>query len=202
MSPTSKSRFVSFMSSHYRPDPEEMKRVLTALDSKHRVKENGEGIVEVEVCRFCRKPNKEQPDNLWKLYINPNGSYRCFRCSVNGSWFNLKKIITTDSKLSCVANNSINDNGPTSEPTSQVMKVIPKVGPPPVTIRLFNHSKGRNEHTLNASKVLSYLNGTRGLNNIVLMRYGVAMALQQFQNSLGKWENQVSTNKRIKPLSE
>ena len=193
-------RFFSFMSSHFRPDPEEMKRVLAALDSKHRVKENGEGILEVEVCRFCKKINKEAQDNLWKLYINPNGSYRCFRCSVGGSWFNLKKIITTDTKLSCVANNSINESGPIAEPTTQVMKVLPKIGPPPVTIRLFNHGNEHNEHTLNAAKVLSYLNGTRGLNNIVLMRYGVGMALQQFQNSQGKWENQVSTNKTMSPI--
>ena len=196
MSPTSKPRFFSFMSKHFRPEPEEMKRVLGALESKHRVKENGEGIVEVEVCRFCTKPNKDKPDNLWKLYINPNGSFRCFRCAVGGGWYNLKKILTTDSKLSCVASNSVNDNGPIAEPTTQVMKVPPKIGPPPMTIRLFNHSKDNNEHTLNASKVLSYLNGTRGLNNIVLMRYGVGLALQQFQNSQGKWENQVSRYKQ------
>ena len=193
-------RFFSFMSSHFRPDPEEMKRVLAALKSKHRVKANGEGILEVEVCRFCAKGNKDKEDNLWKLYINPNGSYHCFRCAVGGSWFNLKKIITTDSSLSCVANNSMKDTGPKAEPVTQVLKIPPKIGPTPVTIRLFNHRIEDKEHAVNAAKVLRYLNDTRGLNNIVLMRYGVGMALQQFQSNLGKWEDQVRANRMIKPF--
>jgi hypothetical protein len=47
--------------------------------------------LEVRECHLCHKGNREKPDNLWKLKINNNGSYYCFRCSAGGNWAEFKE---------------------------------------------------------------------------------------------------------------
>ena len=43
----------------------------------------------------------------------------------------------------------------------------------------------------NALKVIEFLNGVRGLNNGVLLRYGVNMAVEKFLSDNGQWEDQL-----------
>jgi hypothetical protein len=47
--------------------------------------------VEIKHCKLCSKGNRDKSDNLWKLYVNSNGSFCCFRCNERGSWFELKR---------------------------------------------------------------------------------------------------------------
>lgn len=80
----------AFVSQHYTVNPKEIRDLVSVMKSEFRT--NGSHI-EVKQCNLCSKGNRSKLDNLWKLYINPNGSYHCFRCSEGGSWFNLKQRV-------------------------------------------------------------------------------------------------------------
>ena len=69
----------TFVSNHYVPDTEDMKKVVAALDSDTRVQ--NDGVLSVKVCRLCTKGNKDDMGNLWKLLIRRDGSYHCYRCT-------------------------------------------------------------------------------------------------------------------------
>jgi hypothetical protein len=68
----------SYVSKYFVPDVNELKNVISKMDSDTRAKSEGE--FEVKVCRLCPKGNKENADNLWKLLIRKDGSYFCHRC--------------------------------------------------------------------------------------------------------------------------
>ena len=75
LSSTSKT----FVSEHYSPDAEDMKKVVAAMDSDTRLQ--NDGVLSVKVCRLCTKGNKDDMGNLWKLLIRKDGSFHCYRCT-------------------------------------------------------------------------------------------------------------------------
>ena len=87
-------RKISFVSKHYSFNKEEL---LGCLGSE--VRPAADGKLDVKVCKLCSKENKSNPDNIWKLRINPDGSYHCFRCSMHGSYFDLKTKLISGSNV-------------------------------------------------------------------------------------------------------
>ena len=69
----------TFVSEHYTPDAEDMKKVVAAMDSDTRLQ--NDGVLSVKICRLCTKGNKDDMGNLWKLLIRKDGSFHCYRCS-------------------------------------------------------------------------------------------------------------------------
>lgn len=68
-----------------------------------------------------------------------------------------------------------------------------KSAPPlviPTTLSLFGHTQ-ESVNGQNAYKVLEFLNRVRGLENGVILRYGVNMAVQKFLSDSGQWEDQL-----------
>ena len=91
------SRQFSYVSKHYSITPEEFKNVISSIGSD--VRSGSDGKVEVKVCKLCNKGNKTNMDNLWKLCINKDGSYHCFRCAQHGNYFDLKTKISGGSNM-------------------------------------------------------------------------------------------------------
>jgi hypothetical protein len=81
----------TFVSKHYQVQPQDLKNVLEDMQTRYR---RGNGFFEVQVCNFCDKGNKHKESNMWKLIVNNDGSYHCYRCSIHGSWFDLKKKVS------------------------------------------------------------------------------------------------------------
>ena len=81
-------RLITYVSSHYKANTTELRQLIDSM--KTEVKECNGGI-DLKVCNLCSKGNKHNIDNLWKLRIFENGNFICFRCSVKGNWFDLKK---------------------------------------------------------------------------------------------------------------
>jgi hypothetical protein len=80
----------SFVSKHFVVTTKDVKQLVEAMDTEYRTAGDR---VEVKHCRLCSKGNQSKPDNCWKLYINGNGSFHCFRCSTGGSWYQLKNKV-------------------------------------------------------------------------------------------------------------
>jgi hypothetical protein len=84
----------TFVSKHYQVDSNELKGVLDDMETRYRRTSDG---YELQVCNFCDKGNKNKESNQWKLKVNGDGSYHCFRCSIHGTWFDLKKQVSSGS---------------------------------------------------------------------------------------------------------
>jgi hypothetical protein len=84
----------TFVSKHYQVDANELKDVLDDMETRYRRTSDG---FELQVCNFCDKGNKNKESNQWKLKVNGDGSYHCFRCSIHGTWFDLKKQVSSGS---------------------------------------------------------------------------------------------------------
>ena len=69
----------TFVSQHYTPDLQDMKKVVEAMDCPTRLQTDG--TLSVKVCKLCTKGNKDDAGNLWKLLVRKDGSYYCHRCS-------------------------------------------------------------------------------------------------------------------------
>ena len=78
----------NFVSEHFTVDQNELKKVISTMNSEYRKCHDG---LEFKVCGLCNKGNKTKSDNIWKLRVNANGSFYCFRCQTGGTWFTLKK---------------------------------------------------------------------------------------------------------------
>jgi hypothetical protein len=172
----------TFVSEHFIPEAAEMKKVIVAMESDTRV--HGEGGMSVKICRLCTKGNKDDMGNHWKLLLRRDGSYYCHRCSKGGNYMDLKKkTLGTGGHVELLyAKDSLGDIVTTAK--SKMPLMIPS------TLPLFGQP-GDSPNEANAAKVLDFLNVVRGLKNVVLMRYGVAMAMEKFINDTGHWEDKL-----------
>ena len=94
----------------YTPPIDEINNVVNVMDSDCR--KVGDRL-EFKVCNLCDKDNKDKADNLWKLWLNADGSYHCFRCAEHGSFNRLKQIIgisKNNNNISNSNNNSVNNS--------------------------------------------------------------------------------------------
>jgi hypothetical protein len=99
---------------------------------------------------------------MWKLYVNDDGSYRCFRCSKGGSWFDLKRKVG----MSGVFTPGVEV---TQFKTKELAKIHPTIPGDKVTSctkMLFTDEEGPKE-------VLHYLTETRGITRVTLQRYDI-----------------------------
>ena len=221
----------TFVSEHYSPDAEDMKKVISAMDSDTRLQ--NDGVLSVKICRLCTKGNKDDMGNLWKLLIRKDGSFHCYRCtqglnttsrhhmilsraflpchsilvyktfpiisinrkftswiieSLGGNWIDLKKrTLGTGGHVQLLYAKDSFEEG-TSSSFAKAKILAPVVIP--TTLALFGHVP-ESVNGQNAFKVLEFLNGVRGLNNGVLLRYGVNMAVEKFLSDNGQWEDQL-----------
>ena len=167
----------TFVSKHYSAPPLEVQEVLEQLPSRHR---RNNGKYEVQICNFCDKGNKHKESNQWKLCINDDGSYHCFRCSMHGSWFNLKRKVLGSKS-----------HGYYSPPQQVEIYTNTETGKnTPDQGKAFAHTKQLFAQRCDTSKaVLNYLVTVRGLDLNVIQRYGVGCATKSFQNNDDVWES-------------
>lgn len=97
---TSRGQFV--------PPVEQVRKVLKSLDSDIRPVPDGK--YEVKVCKLCSKGNKDAPDNLWKLLINRDGSYHCYRCAEHGTFKGLKDRLMIPSEPKILSSSKLSDD--------------------------------------------------------------------------------------------
>ena len=184
----------TFVSQHYTVNPKEIRDLVSVMKSEFRT--NGSHI-EVKQCTLCSKGNRSKPDNLWKLYINPNGSYHCFRCSQGGSWFNLKQRVLGDPGPLFAPIETDECREEVQLPDQQSAFLHTKV-----SFHLFMYSFlnfcnhlfyflcqvlfGVNPLPY-AAEVLNYLLDVRQLDKKVLQRYGVGCSSQSFMNDKNEY---------------
>lgn len=85
----------TFVSQHFTPDVQDMKKVVEAMDSDTRVQTDG--ALTVKICRLCTKGNKDNAGNLWKLQVRKDGSYYCHRCALGMNLFHQRGLIRVPS---------------------------------------------------------------------------------------------------------
>ena len=169
----------TFVSKHFTVPAAEMEHVLEQLPSRHR---RNNGKYEVQICNFCDKGNKRKESNQWKLCINDDGSYHCFRCAQHGSWFNLKQ-------------KALGTQGGVYSPQREVRIEANEVrhqteGAIPDQSIAFAYTKALFAQKCDASKkALDYLTTKRGLDISILQRYGVGCTTKSFQNNDDVWES-------------
>jgi twinkle protein len=174
----------TFVSKHYSAPAAEMQRVLEALPSRHR---RSSGKYEVQICDFCDKGNKRKESNQWKLCINDDGSYHCFRCAVHGSWFDLKRLVLGSPGPGPGSNHYSTANKEIRVEAVEVNQVVPGVLPDQG--KAFAHTKRLFAAECDTSKeTLDYLTTVRGLSLMTLQRYGVGCATMDFLSDDDKWE--------------
>lgn len=193
----------AFVSKHYVVNTKEIKDLVGRMGTELRT--NGDRV-EVRVCTLCSKGNKRNADNLWKLYVNQNGSYHCFRCSKAGSWFDLKqRVLASGSPQPLFA--------PAADEESELAEESEAGGakrPIPDQIEAFLYTKVDrccNQFTLSpnntlfivsqvlfgssglpyAHEALLYLLKVRKLSSKILLRYGVGVSIQSFMNEDNKY---------------
>jgi hypothetical protein len=205
----------TFVSEHYQVEKEEILSLLKTMDTETRQK-TADGPIEVKVCKLCPKKNKTNPDNIWKLNVRQNGSYHCYRCSKSGSWFDLKRQAGEKFIYSNVSDNmdglEFGSATPalaaaTKETTSRLTKTKAAVVVSDERKFVFPSQKQMigNHHALfplptaeveseavitRRTTVKTYLNDVRGLNDEVLTRYGIGLAVQQYLGE-GVWNDHV-----------
>lgn len=162
----SRSVTETYITRHFEPDPAELKRVLQSLNSEYEITKDG--CINVKDCNLCGKPR--DPNKTNKLRIFADGGYNCYRCAEephgHGNWLKLKRTVLGSKNIPEVTR-------PTQTLKSDFREAVPK------TIPLFGHPQDSRE-VKNAREVLDYLNKERGLNNMVIMKYGVGMAHEKF----------------------
>jgi len=173
----------AFVSKHYAAPAAEMQNVLAQLQSRSR---RNNGKYEVQVCNFCDKGNKSKESNQWKLCINDDGSYHCFRCALHGSWFDLKRRVLGSS----FGSNYTSPSPEMLEDVASVGQAAPSIAVLPDQTQAFAHTKTLFAADCDSNSVLmDYLTNTRGLNRATLQRYGVGCATMDFLNDDDEWES-------------
>jgi hypothetical protein len=166
-----------FVSKYFAVDKSEIRTLLSELNSP--VRQVGERY-EVKYCNLCTKKRNDALDNQWKLWINESGSYHCFRCSLHGSWFDLKDKVRGTNIHSVVKTEDFLE-----ESRNDSIAHIDQKKAYSYTKNLFNES---DEHS---SRVLEYLINTRGLDRKTLQRYGVGYSIEKFLNNEGLWVDEL-----------
>lgn len=154
--PSLRRHEVTFVSKHFKVETNEIQSVLEAMQSRHR---RADGHYEVQICNLCDKGNKQKEDNMWKLYVNDDGSYRCFRCSKGGSWFDLKRKVGMGGVST-----------PGVEVTQFKTKELAKLHPPLPADQITGYAKMLCRDEEGPRKVLEYLTETRGITKGILQR--------------------------------
>lgn len=169
----------TFVSKHYTVPPKEMEQVLENIGSRTR---RNNGKYEVQVCNFCDKGNKHKESNQWKLCINDDGSFHCFRCALHGSWFSLRQRVMGSSTISS-AYSLLDQREDKSSPKTRII---------PDQSEAYSYTKALFSKSCNVSrKALEYLTETRGLSPSILQRYGVGCTTQRFENNDGQWVDHI-----------
>ena len=133
-------------------------------------------------------------NDLSKLTLIKNDNNCCI-IVIGGNWIDLKKktlgtgghvqlmfakdAFDTNNNNSTSNSNSSSNSSPTSTYSmkSKSKSTVPLIIP--TTLDLFGHTPD-SVNGKNAKTVLEFLNGIRGLENSILMRYGVNMAMEKF----------------------
>ena len=105
-----------------------------------------------------------------------------------GNWIDLKKrTLGTGGHVQLLYAKDSFESGASSS-IAKARSSAPVVMP--TTLALFSHPP-ESINGQNAHKVLEFLNGVRGLDNGVLLQYGINMAVEKFLSDNGQWEDQL-----------
>jgi hypothetical protein len=75
------------MSSHLDSDKDLIQDYLERKGLEYKIPESITNQIRVKDCPFCHD-TQDKPTNQYKLYIyRDNGTYNCYRCGVQGSWY-------------------------------------------------------------------------------------------------------------------
>lgn len=184
-----------FVSKHYRVDSNELKDLLDTMETRYRKSNDG---YELQVCNFCNKGNKHKESNLWKLKVNSDGSYHCYRCSLHGTWFDLKRRVSScnDNEIISSNNNEKNEEEPAIKsekvvvPDQQVVYSFAQQ----IQVKTNPNSKLATDYLTQIRKIskVIYLKYVLFLSSIasliVRIRYGVGVTTQKFLNDNDEWE--------------
>lgn len=167
------------------------------------IREKPDGMFELRECKLCTKKGREKPDNLYKLCVWPTGSYNCFRCSRTGNWSSLKEKANE-------LEEGPSDDVKVYKVKGSVAAVEPKeAGQPPTyiipnqdiaykpyrqlfpTVEQLRARKESETDLAQRKQVRDYLNYVRGLNDVVLQKYGVGLSVLDFLSEENEWEPKV-----------
>jgi hypothetical protein len=165
-----------FVSKHFAVDKNEIRTVLAQLNSP--IREVGDRC-EVKICNFCNKKSKDAIDNQWKLWVNSSGSYHCFRCSIHGNWFDLKRKISGTTDVEAVPSSYYLETAATP---SQPVLLDSKVA--------YSYAKKLYVDDESSKKVLAYLTDVRCIDKKTLQRYGVGCTTQKFLTNENVWQEE------------
>jgi hypothetical protein len=202
----------TFISKHFTVDPDEFRRVIDSMKTDVR---DCNGGIEVKVCKLCTKGNKDNMGNLWKLRVHKDGRFYCFRysnvyfyhpplcicllrslvgirCSLGGSWFDLKRRCSGGVDLFIHDTSSKPD-----DPKTSITSV-----PSAQSITYDKLTYLAREGNLQDEDIRRFLSVTRGLDLDVCVRYGVGYSLQKYRDdNSGEWIDELCVTFPWYPMS-
>lgn len=177
MATSSKAKGLTHLPSGLR---EEIVHVINTLKTEHRVKDDG--YIELKECNLCSKPNKDKVDNIWKLNIRPDGSYYCYRCSMGGSFQDLRRKANASITAPSSNREVLSEFSDGFESGSKKAMYPNQVQTHQFHENLFpleGHASNAKE-TKHRESALKYLNEVRGINDEILKKYMIGYGIQQF----------------------
>lgn len=181
-----------------------VQQLIDTMDSP--VRPSYRGGIDVKECKLCDKGNRSNVDNLWKLRVNTNGSYYCFRCSKGGSYYKLKNIVHgANISTATVVNDENRSQSPSqsshSSSTVSISSILWKQDSyKSYSKHLFSitttvtqsHSDPAQDGRNISEVVQDYLYNKRQLNQETLLRYAVGCAYFSFPDDTGKaWKDKM-----------
>ena len=174
---TFSSRFFStFVSKHYTLSSNDLKEALDSMETRYRSSSSG---YEVQVCNFCEKGNKNKESNMWKLKVNLDGSYHCYRCSIHGTYFDLKKKIgncqsdnfSSSSSSSTFSSTSLLSSNSTIKDDLNDTQEVKKYKIPDQEVMLSHARQILVKTDPDAITAMKYLTETRKISKPIILKY-------------------------------
>eukprot|EP00605_Chrysophyceae_sp_TOSAG23-4_P002537 GSChrysophyteH1.ASY1.ANO1.2802.1 assembled CDS len=176
----------TFVSKHFAISVGDLSRIVgdNGYFKDYRLKPGGE--LYVKTCfHDCSRQRKGQADNAWKLLVRRDGSFYCHRCSASGNWYQLRRRLSGSgdslgSPLTTQLRHSA--DSATSAPSIPVLPNQSEAFGYHLSLTAAIHDSTASDEIRGEARhrVLTYLRKERGLNDMVLQRYGVGCAMQSF----------------------
>jgi twinkle protein len=157
------------------------------------------GHVIMRECPFCDKHTRDDPSNLFKLFVQiGGGAFFCHRCGCKGSWYDFKRrtagfasvdisspyeqMSRQQREPSSSGTSSSYNNNSRSAKNYDMESTTHKIPKLPSRRIVATYSSNLLDRTTEPNAVLQYLLKKRGLNKSTLRKYGVGMAKYRFPN--------------------
>lgn len=172
----------TFVSSHFRLRKEELESYLKRYGLNYKL-DAGKDAVHVEVCPFCHD-TKGLAENHYKLCIwLQRGKFMCLRCNAKGLWFDFKRRLGFDDDFVTSFQHPSKSRSLSASHGETNLK-LPKQGSQDAFVNNLWNKEGN--RTCDAK---NFLNGTRGLKDNVLRKYGIGASMFSFLNG-NEWKQE------------